>query len=197
MQVVIIHGGEYAVPYDAYVELLRTKEVSLDRLRPRTDWKATLTSELGPMFDILTPRMPLASNAPYDLWELWFSRCAELFDDAVVLVGHSLGGIFLAKYLATHTVPFKVSSLHLVAAPCRTDEEIPDAWRLPQDLSCIEKQTDTIHIYHSTDDPIVHPDNAQEYKKSLPSAVLHTFSDRGHFLTDSFPELIDNIVHNE
>lgn len=192
-QVVVIHGSDCYETFEAYVVSLKEKVISADRLRPRADWKAGLVEQLGDGFDVLTPRMPLSGFAPYTLWELWFTRCAEVFEKRVTLVGHSLGGILLAKYLALHdTVPFHVDAVHLVAAPFRDDPlcPMPHEWSLPDNLSLLQALAPRTHIYHSTDDPVVPYTHAEAYVAALPEATLHTFRDRGHFLQGEFPELV-------
>ena len=53
--------------------------------------------------------------------------------------------------------------------------------------------TNQIFIYQSKDDPEVAFADAKKYKRDIPSAQLEVFEDRGHFIQESFPELIANI----
>jgi predicted alpha/beta hydrolase family esterase len=195
-QIIVVHGGDAFGSQEVYKTHLRTKSVSLERLRPRADWKVWLAEQLMGTHDVLAPRMPFASNAPYALWKLWFLRCAEVFTDEVTLVGHSLGGIFLAKLLSEQAVPFHVRALHLVSAPFETTDspgELPHAWQLKLPVTRVLRHTASVHVYHSTDDPVVPYAQAEQYVQALPSAVLHTFENRGHFLDPTFPELEHNI----
>ena len=45
------------------------------------------------------------------------------------------------------------------------------------------------HLWHSTDDTIVPINQSERFTAVYPAAVLHTFTDRFHFLTETFPEL--------
>ena len=192
-QVIVIHGSDVTASLEEYTRTLEIREVSIERLRPRADWKQGLQAALGGGFDVLTPHMPLTGYAPYDLWKLWFSRCTEVFADEVTLVGHSLGGILLAKFFADGGVlRSRVRSLHLVAAPFGFDEasELPEGWWLPRDLSELVAHATHAHLYHSTDDPVVPYAHAAQYHEALPGSTLHTFHDRGHFLQGEFPELV-------
>lgn len=196
-QVIVIHGSDVASSLEEYTRTLETREVSIGRLRPRSDWKQGLQRVLGTQFDVLTPRMPLTGYAPYDLWKLWFSRCSEVFADEVTLVGHSLGGILLAKYFAEGGVlRSRVRSLHLVAAPFGSDEasELPEGWWLPRGLSNLAEHAAHTHLYHSIDDPVVPYVHAEQYHEALPGSTLHTFQDRGHFLQGEFPELAQTLT---
>jgi len=194
--VVVIHGGTTFPSYEEYIEHLTTKTLDIDRLRPRTDWKGTLQEDLGEEYDVLAPRMPNGTNAQYNEWSLWFERVLPLLADDVILVGHSLGGVFLAKYLSQHSISKTIRGLFLVSAPFDDDasEESLASFTITAPLTGLLKQVKTIHLYHSEDDPVVPFSQVQKYVQGVPDAVIHTFSNRGHFLHDTFPELADDIA---
>ena len=191
-QVIVLHGGEYYSAEADFVESLKTRPVVIDRLRPYRDWKSRLQETLGEAYDVLTPRLPNNDNAKYEHWKLWFTRCAEVFDDEVLLIGHSLGGMFLVTYLAQHTVPYTIRALILVAAPYHIDNitRVPEGWRVPEDITRVAKQAKHIHLFQSSDDQVVPSEHAYVYREHLPQATLHMFEDRGHFNQATFPELV-------
>lgn len=191
-QVIVIHGGDSFKNYDEYINSLKTWDVSLNKFRLRYDWKSTLQKELGDDFDVLNPQMPNKANSKYNEWKIWFERIFPFLDDKVILIGHSLGGMFLAKYLAENSFPKKIKSLHLVAAPHNSTADCDD-FRLPDSLSNIEKQTDKIFLYQSKDDPIVPFTELAIFEKQLPTAKSQVFEDRGHFKQDKFLELVENV----
>ncbi|MBI2618187.1 alpha/beta hydrolase [Candidatus Kaiserbacteria bacterium] len=194
LQVIYIHGGEGWSTYEEYLTYLKTTDVIVD---PRGEapkrWSKTLSERLGDDFQVLSIQMPSKQNAKYNEWKIWFERHFQFFDNEVVLIGHSLGANFLAKYLSENTFPRRILSLHLVAG-CFGE---PGWFELPKDLSNIEKQTKDIVIYHSHDDDVVPFSAAGKYKVSLPSAKVVEFSDRGHFLGEEFPELVQNVTNYE
>jgi hypothetical protein len=160
-------------------------------------WTQSLVTDL-PDFEVFTPAMPNKQNASFDEWKIWFERHFDFLHSEVVLVGWSLGGMFLAKYLSENEVPFTVSALHLLAAPCGTcdDGQGNDCGTFqfnPEILSEISKKTEKINIWHSENDFIVSYENAQKYKNYLPEAKLVTFKDKNHFLVTEFPELIQEL----
>jgi len=192
-QIVIIHGGTTFDTYEEYMTYLNSCEVTLENINKK-DWKDFLSSKL-PEFEIIYPKMPNAKNARYQEWKIWFEKLFPFLNDGVILVGHSLGGIFLVKYLSENNFPKKIKSVHLVAAPYDTEhckESLAD-FALPKNLANFTKQTRKIFLYQSKDDTVVPYIDVEKYKRDIPNATLEIFEDRGHFLQEDFPELIKDI----
>jgi predicted alpha/beta hydrolase family esterase/uncharacterized protein YdeI (YjbR/CyaY-like superfamily) len=192
-QVFVIHGGTSFDSYEEYLAFIKTRELTLEKLTAGEDWKAFLSRDLGDSFEVLTPRMPNGTNAKYTEWSLWLDRCIPFINDGVILVGQSLGGIFLAKYLAEHDFPRKIKATILVCAPFNavsTVESLKD-FALPASLERFVGQGGEIYIMHSTDDPVVPFGEMDKYQQALPAAQVMSFSDRGHFNQPAFPELVD------
>lgn len=195
-QLVFIHGGSAFSQHDAFLEHLRT--IPIQRvISPRSKkWSETL-QELGSEWETFTPTMPNAQNAKYAEWKIWFERHFEILHGEVVLVGWSLGGLFLAKYLAENPLPFSVKALHLVAAPfpavLAEGEDGGDFTFEVALLQNLQEMAKNMVIYHSKDDLVVPYSDALAYKEAIPSVSLVTFDDRGHFLRETFPELIAKI----
>ena len=115
--------------------------------------------------------------------------------DGVVFVGHSLGGVFLAKYLSENTFPRTIASVHLIAAPFESAEGMYSLadFVLSDSLEKLQDQAARVYLYHSTDDPVVPFTDLAKYQAKLPYARASIFSDRAHFNQESFPELVANI----
>lgn len=197
-QIIIIHGGTSFATYEDYISYLENKEIDIAKLRPRKEWKNSLSVELGDSYDILLPRMPNGTNARYKEWKIWFGNIIKVLDDEVVLIGHSLGGIFLAKYLSENVFPKKIIAAILVAAPF-DDAEGADGkeslvdFTLPSSLAQFARQCDKIYLLHSEDDPVVPFAQLEKYKNALLDAKAFIFKDREHFNQETFPEIIDII----
>lgn len=142
--------------------------------------------------------MPNGTNARYNEWELWFSRIAQILNEEVILIGHSLGGIFLVKCLSENIFPKKTKAVILVAAPFDNSDKIEGGESLVDFalLSSLEKlvqQVDKIYLIHSKDDPVVHFTQLTKYQRALPNAEAIIFENRGHFNQETFPEIIEII----
>ena len=194
-QVVVVHGGTAFENYDDFLEYLKSSEIELDWLKSRVGWKRNLQKDLGENYDVILAEMPNKDNAKYLEWAVYFNKLLPYLDEEIILIGHSLGGIFLAKYLSENEINKKIKSLILVAAPFDgvNEEESLGDFILGSDLSLIEKQSDKIFLIQSKDDNVVGYEEVLKYKKVLSKAELINFEDRGHFGQDNFKELIDLI----
>jgi serine hydrolase len=193
-QVVIIGGGSTYDSYEDYLKNLKEVELDIDRLMQR-GWKDSFAQKLGKEFVVMQPKMPNPNNAHYTEWVMWFRKIIPFIKPGVVFVGHSLGGIFLAKYLATHTFPRRIKATILIAAPFHDtsmDESLGD-FLLPKSLKKFAAQGGQIFLYQSDDDRIVPAEHAAHYQQALPNAVMRMFQRKGHFNQETFPELIREI----
>lgn len=191
----IIHGGTTFDTYEEYLKYLESCELTLEKIN-RKDWKDNLARNLSD-FEVIYPKMPNSKNARYREWKIWFEKTFHLLTDEVVLVGHSLGGIFLVKYLSENSFPKRILQLHLVAAPYDT-EIIKDSladFALDETVEKISEKVGYIFLYQSKDDTAVAYEDVLKYKRDLPDATLLEFNDRGHFTQENFPELINNIIN--
>lgn len=194
-QIVYIHGGNAFTRYEAFLAYLKTAEIS-DPLgeNPDKKWQPTIREELMETHEVYYPAMPNSKNAKYTEWKIWFERYHAFLRDGVILVGHSLGGYFLAKYLSEEKMPFTVRALYLLAAPFENDdfdgEDGGDFAFDPEKLPRLVEQVGGVTILHSKDDPVVPYTHALRYKEALSKAELVTFEDKNHFLLPEFPEFI-------
>lgn len=201
-QVLVIHGGETFTCYEDYMIYLKNYKIDREEIEKKASgWKRHLQEDLGDEFEVIQPQMPLPRNAKYSEWKIWLEKYFPFLRDGIILAGNSLGGIFWAKYLSENKFPVKISQLHLVAAPFENNDDesgktqkydLAD-FNFSGDLSGIKKQTENICLYHSKDDPLVPFVDLEKYATKLPSAEKVIFDDRGHFLIEQFPELLERI----
>ncbi|MBI1833518.1 MAG: alpha/beta hydrolase [Candidatus Andersenbacteria bacterium] len=194
-QVFVIHGGTSFDTHEDYISFLKTRELTLERLTQGEDWKASLSDELGESFEVLVPKMPNGTNVRYLEWQIWFERCIPFIQDNAILIGQSLGGIFLAKYLSENSFPKSIRATLLVGAPfddTSTVESLTD-FVLPSSLEKFATQSEAIYLIHSKDDPVVPVEQTEKYMQALPKAQKVIFDDRGHFNQKKFPEVVSLI----
>lgn len=184
---VILGGGDAFDTENDYAKALSQSPVRF--FEDKTGWKTTLFRELSNALTVLIPTLPKKDDAKYSEWKLVFDKFATALDpETTVYVGHSLGGIFLAKYFSENGM--RADSVHLVAAPfekCGTFE-------LVQDVSNLSKNVSKIHLWHSEDDPVVDFEDLGKYRRVLRNAEVHVFRDRKHFNGERFDELADAIL---
>lgn len=198
-QVVVIHGAGGFVNVDRarFEEGIKNREVTVESLRRKTDWKGELGTALGDRYDVLSPRMPNADDPRYSEWKAWFEKIIPVLENEIIVVGHSLGGLFLAKYLSEYTLPVRIRGLFIVGAPYfgkeRKWERGDQGFYLSQDLSHVTEQSEHIFLYYSEDDFAVPFEDSTHYKSVFPEAVVRTFSDRGHFRDDNLPGIVEDI----
>lgn len=192
--VVLIHGGQTYDTYKEYFSALKSKVFDPEKTQERF-WRDVLAERLGARFKLITPSMPNSQNAKYKEWKVWFEKYIPYLSDNTIFIGHSLGGIFLAKYFAENESQKNILGMFLIAAPHDTHglkKSLAD-FVLPESLALLDTQARKIHLFHSKNDPIVRYEDVLKYKKELPHAKLVTFKDRQHFGTPEFPELTEAI----
>lgn len=195
VQILIVHGGMTFRNKKGYLHFLKTREISIEK---KIRWsEAYLDKKLGKDFEIIRPRMPLPENAKYDEWKIHFERHFPYLRNNIILIGGSLGGIFLTRYLSENKFPKKILSTYLVCPPfdgSLSDEDLVGGFRLKSDLSMIEKNCKNIKLMFSKDDDVVPVQHAEKYRKKLKNAKIIIYkSKNGHFKVSSFPEIVKMI----
>jgi predicted alpha/beta hydrolase family esterase len=197
-QVVVIHGGDVFESDEAWLESLQEKKEPRFETMMDEDWKDTLQGDLGDAYEVVIPSMPNKQNAKYNEWKIWFEKHIPHFDEQIVLVGHSLGGIFVAKYLSENEYPKQIKATFLVAAPFEMsgmDYSLAD-FAVEEDLSLFEKQGGDINVYHSKDDPVVPFADFEKYQEALSGADTRAFEDKEHF-NGELPEIVQDIQRTQ
>jgi len=197
-QVFYIHGGESYDDHDVFLNRLHTIDIrDLPTVETKGKWTGTLAAELGEDYEVFMPAMPNKQNAKYEEWKIWFERHFEYLNDGVILLGCSLGAMFLTKYLADNTPPFSVKVLMLLACPIRVtgfhDDESGSFRFNTNVIPELAGKAAQIFVLHSKDDFLVPYEHALTFHELLPEAELLTFEDKNHFLVAKFPELIQLI----
>ena len=194
-QIFLIHGGETFKNRKDYLHFLKTRKISLEKSKK---WSGDyLNKELGGKFEIIRPLMPSKDNAVYEDWKIHFERYIPFLRSNLILVGNSLGSIFLAKYLSEHKFPKKILATYLVCPPFDNtlfDEDLVGGFILKKDLSLLERNSKRLTLLFSKDDDCVPVSHADKYAKQLKNATIIRYkSKNGHFRVAKFPEIVKMI----
>lgn len=192
-QIIMIWGWE---AFDNQEDYLRSLEsYPLDIGESYKSWKWWLISGLSDEFECIRVTMPDTQNSYYPAWKIWFEKYFQyIWDQKLILIGHSLGGIFLTKYLSENIFPRHIDFLHLVSPVFdNTGLQWESTATFAIDtkkLENIPNQVSEIHLWHSKDDPVVPFMHSEKYHNEFQTSILHTFENRWHFTNQShFVEL--------
>ena len=174
--IVFIQGGGDGA-YDADARLARSLQL-----------------ELGDDFSVDFPRMPEEDDPDYYRWRPAIGDVIARATAPVVAVGHSLGGYFLIRYLATERIEVQIAAVCIIAAPFPSGDpawifegfELPDRFgeRLPTDASVL--------LYASEDDETIPFAHRDLYAAAIPDAVKRT-TVGGHQLGNDLAMVADDI----
>jgi len=189
-QVIVIHGGTAFANYDDYLNYLATKPVQADRMTFKPMWKELLQENLGDGYQVLLPAMPNKTNARYAEWKLWFDNVTQIITDDCILIGHSMGAVFLAQYLSYNKFPRRIKATILIATPYddESEEDLVD-FKFDGITELFKSQAGKVVIINGNDDPVISAHDIQRYHDGIPDAEFITISAPDHFMRIEFPEL--------
>jgi hypothetical protein len=194
-QLFLIHGGTTFKTRKNYLDFLKNRRISLEN---KLSWKDKyLDQKLGNLVEIIRPKMPLKDNAKYEDWKIHFEKYIPLLNNDMILIGNSLGGIFLAKYLSENKFPKKILSTYLICPPFDNSikgEDLVGGFKLKRNLSLLEKNCQNLNLLFSKNDPVVPPSQENKYSNKLKEANIIIYNHiKGHFEIAEFPELVQMI----
>jgi len=194
-QIFYIHGGNTFKNKCEYLHFLKTREPSIEK---KIAWNDKyLDDKLGKQFYIIRPRMPRQDGATFSEWAIHFERFFPKLKNNLILIGQSLGGIFLAKYLSEHKFPKKILAVYLVCPPF--DDTLPTdtlagGFKLKSNLSLLEKNCKKLTLMFSKNDMVVPVSQAKKYAAKLKNANILVYKHiNGHFQISEFPEIVKMI----
>lgn len=153
-----------------------------------------LREMLGDRYDVLYPKMPDPDHPEYVEWKKHLAMKIALLKDEVILVGHSLGGSVLLKYLSEETCHKSIAGLFLVAPPYwGTENWEVEEYILQDNFQKKLPHIGRIFLYHSRNDEVVPFAHVAFYADKLPQAIIRTFETRRHLFSTGIPELVDDI----
>jgi predicted alpha/beta hydrolase family esterase len=156
----------------------------------------SLRDALGPGYAVRYPRMPTEDSATYEDWIAPIEAELARLDQPVILVGHSVGGSVLLKYLSETRVAPPPAGLFVIATPFWGADEFWrwDEARLPSDAAARLAYLPRLILYHSRDDVVVPFDHMALYTGLLPDATSREVDGRGHQFGNDLVEVAQDIM---
>jgi len=142
---------------------------------------ASLERALGDEYEVCFPRMPEEADPNVESWKRKISAELSRLSGKAIVVGHSVGGAILLRYLAEEEVKTPIAGLFLLAAPSRDEDQWNyDDLKLPRNLAEKLASIPRIFLYHSRDDEVVPFAHLALHGARLPQAILRASDGRGH-----------------
>ncbi len=156
-----------------------------------------LRSALGSAYELRYPKMPHENDLNYELWKTRILKELATVEDAAILIGHSLGGSFLLKYISEEKIETTIAGIFLIAAPYWGG----NGWRyegyervaLPDDFAAKLPRGTPIFFYHGNNDESVPFSHLALYAKKLPRAVIRAVDGGNHQLNDDLSDVVADI----
>ena len=157
----------------------------------------SLRTTLSDAYKVHYPKMPKESDPDYGRWSVQIRSELSTVGDRIILVGHSVGGSFLLKYLSEEKTETSIDGMFLIATPYWGGEgwryEGYEAVALAKDFASNLPRAVPIFFYHSSDDEIVPFEHLALYGKKLPQATIRALDRRGHQLNNDVSEVAADI----
>ena len=159
---------------------------------------ASLRHLLGSSYEVRYPVMQNEDDADYETWVRQIKKELATLNDAVIIVGHSVGASILIKFLSEKEIKKTVAGIFLIAAPFWGGE---NGWTYEgYETLVLPNKADTklpndvpIFLYQSCDDEIVPFAHLALYAKRLPRATVRELEGRGHQLNNDLSEVANDI----
>jgi predicted alpha/beta hydrolase family esterase len=153
-----------------------------------------LSKSLGNGYRLHHPMMPHPENPRYLDWKMALQSSLPVGGHKAALIGHSLGGSVIVKYLSEGLCQMPIAGLFLVGAPYwGTRGWSMQEFMLERGFQSKLPEIGKIFIYHSRLDNWVPYSHAQVYAKSLCGSVFRPVAGDEHEFSEGLPVLVNDI----
>ncbi|MEN2767070.1 alpha/beta hydrolase [Ornithinibacillus xuwenensis] len=157
-----------------------------------------LQQNLSNEYSLLNPSMPNPEEPVYHQWKKELQKNFDSLTGEVILVGHSLGGTVLLKYLSEEECNVSIRGLFIVATPywgidrdwSRSDFVLDERFyaKLPQSI-------DT-YFYHSMHDETVPINHLVQLTKGFADTTIRIQDGSSHLFENGLAELVVDIKNS-
>lgn len=158
------------------------------------DLVSTLKTELSDEYNIQYPIIDDPDAPTYQAWKKLLDSVLEKNMEPLILIGHSLGGSVLLKYLSEEEVDISIAGLFLISIPLwGTEGWNVDEFVLPDNFEAKLGLSSNVYLYHSRGDETVPFEHLNFYKNAFPYATVRELEGKDHAFAGGLPELISDI----
>lgn len=158
------------------------------------DLVAYLRRVLSDDFEVHFPLIDDPEEPTYDMWQKMLSVELKAIEQPIILIGHSLGGSMLLKYLSEEKPNIEISAIFLIGTPLWASSGWNiDDYILKENFETELKAINKIFLYHSNEDAIVPFEHLDFYKRAFPEATVRVINGTDHAFAEGLPELVADI----
>jgi len=169
---------------------------------PEENWFPWLKTELeNHDIAVTVPEFPTPKGQSFDAWLEIMKPYQNAITPDTLLIGHSLGGLFLLRYLEQLEHPVAASIFVAASAGVKpikfyeADAAFSDGFAF--NWGVIRRVAGNVAVFHSDDDPYVSLGNGELIADKL-DADLAVIQHAGHFNASSgyisFPQLLESVL---
>jgi predicted alpha/beta hydrolase family esterase len=141
--------------------------------------------------------MPDPDHPRYRPWRDQIEQELGKLDADALLIGHSLGGSMLLKYLAEGTYQRPIAGLFLVAVPYWGKQDWEREYAVPDDFAARLPPIRHLFLYHSRFDENAPFASLKRYQEQLPQATVRVLDGKEHSFTEGLPVLVQDIKRGD
>lgn len=158
------------------------------------DLVAHLRAVLGEDYEVLFPVVTEPESPSYHHWKTMLDHEFSKIHEPVILVGHSLGGSVLLKYLSEEQTSLQIEAMFLVATPqWNKDGWDMSEWAVKKDFIEHLPHIPQYYFYHCIEDPVVSVEHLSFYRRAFKNAVFREMPCQDHIFSNGLKELADDI----
>lgn len=161
--------------------------------KPTDLWYPYIKKELEGNFEVIVKEFPDSVLAREKYWLPFLEELGA--DENTILIGHSSGAIAAMRYAEKHPILGSVLIGTYYTDLGLENERISGYFDRPWDWNAIQNNQKWIAIFASIDDPWIPIEEPRFLKEKLKVDYFESV-DRGHFMGDTIPEVVQYIKHS-
>lgn len=173
---------------------------------PNNGFKPWLKSELEARgYAVESPQMPDTDTPKMETWLPFLQNLIQNPDEETILIGHSMGGAAVLRYLETLPEGTQIKKVILVAPVVdfikdmsEEEKQIATPWlETPFDFEKVKRSAKEIIGFFSDNDKYIPPESATYLKEKF-GAKIYIEHQKGHYSnsdgTKEVPQILETII---